>query len=102
MITDVVSKPIYRILNTLTGEPSVEVALPLALKELVHLKLQQSVQQRSGFEERYGMDFATFQQTWTSNEDSQKHTYEIEQDLWEWEAAVTDEDRYQEMLKGLP
>lgn len=102
MITDVVSKPIYRILNTLTGEPRVEVALPLALKELVLLKLQQAAQQRSAFEERYGMHFVAFQQAWLTGEEAQKHSYEVEQDLWEWEAAVTDEDRYQEMLKGLP
>ena len=102
MITDVVSKPVYRILNTLTGEPRVEVALPLALKELVRLKLQQAAQQRIAFEERYGMDFASFQQAWVSGEEQQKHSYAVEQDLWEWEAAVTDADRYQEMLKGLP
>lgn len=102
MITDVVSKPVYRILNTLTGEPRVEIALPLALKELVHLKLQQSSQQRLAFEERYGMDFVAFQQTWMNREEQQKYSYEVEQDLWEWEAAITDAERYQEMLKGLP
>lgn len=102
MITDVLSKPVYRILNTLTGEPRVEVALPLALKELLHLKLEQSTQQCLAFEERYGMDFVAFQQVWMGGEEPQKHSYQVEQDLWEWEAAVTDTDRYQELLKDLP
>jgi asparagine synthetase A len=31
-----------------------------------------------------------------------KHSYEVEQDFWEWEAAVTDTERYHEMLKSLP
>ncbi len=101
MITDVVSKPIYQILNTLTGEPRVEVALPLALKELVHLKLQEANLQRSTFEERYYTNFATFKLAWSNQPDNQKHSYEVEQDFWEWEAAVTDEARYNEMLKTL-
>jgi len=102
VITDVVSKPVYRILNTLTGEPRVEVALPLALKELVRLKLQEATLQRIAFEERYNMNFLAFQTVWNTDESSQKYSYEVEQDLWEWEAAVTDEERYQEMLKALP
>jgi len=102
MITDVVSKPVYEILNTLTGEQRVEVALPLALKELVRLKLQEARQQRTLFEKRYGTNFAAFKKTWSSEEGKQKHSYEAEQDFWEWEATVTDEDRYQEMLQSLP
>ena len=40
------------------------------------------------FEERSGMDFASFQQAWVRGEGQQKHSYAVEQDLWEWEAAV--------------
>ncbi|MCB0062085.1 MAG: hypothetical protein KDE19_08225 [Caldilineaceae bacterium] len=102
MITDVVSKPVYQILNSLTGEPRVEVALPLALKELVRLKLQEAVHQRVSFEERYKMDFATFKMQWSDQQDDQSDSYVAEQDFWEWEAAVTDEDAYREMLSKLP
>ena len=102
MITDVVSKPVYQILNSLTGEPRVEVALPLALKELVRLKLQQATYQRISFEERYKMDFATFQRQWSDNQNDQPADYDAEQDFWEWEAAVTDEEAYREMLSKLP
>lgn len=96
MITEVVSKPVYRILNTLTGEPRVEVALPLALKELLRVRLHAADQQR------YGMDFPTFKNNWNNTEEPQKHSYEVEQDLWEWEAAVTDAVRYHEMSQSLP
>lgn len=102
MITEVVSKPVYRILNTLTGEPRVEVALPLALKELLQLRLHAANQQRSAFEKRYGVDFPTFQKNWNNAEEVHKHSYEVEQDFWEWEAAVSDVERYHEMLKSLP
>jgi hypothetical protein len=33
---------------------------------------------------------------------SDKHSYEVERDYWEWEAAMTDEERLQEMLESLP
>jgi len=102
VITEVVSKPVYQILNALTGEPRIEIALPLALKELVRLKLQEAHQHRTSFEERYSMDFAAFKKTWDQDESADKHSYEIEQDIWEWEAAVTDEERYQGLLAGLP
>jgi hypothetical protein len=102
MITDVVSKPVYQILNTITGEPRLEIALPLALKELVSLKLQEATKQRRSFEERYAMDFATFQTTWLDKGEKRNHSYEVENDLWEWEAAVTDEEQYHAMLSKLP
>lgn len=102
MITEVVSKPVYRILNTLTGEPRVEVALPLALKELLRLRLHAANQQRIAFEERYGMGFLQFKDNWNNAEERQKHGYEVEQDFWEWEAAVTDAEQYHEMLLSLP
>lgn len=102
MITDVVSKPVYQILNTITGEPRLEVALPLALKESVYLKLQEATKQRRAFEERYALDFAAFQTRWLDKGKDRNHSYQVEQDLWEWEAAVTDEEQYHEMLSKLP
>ncbi len=56
MITDVISKPIYRILSDLTQESRVEVALPLAVKDLIRLKLKEPRERRQEFELRYGMD----------------------------------------------
>ncbi|MCB0106156.1 MAG: hypothetical protein KDE53_09605 [Caldilineaceae bacterium] len=102
MITDVVSKPVYQILNKITGEPRLEVALPLALKELIRLKLQEATKQRFSFEKRYDMDFTSFKATWLAQGESQDRSYEVEQDMWEWEAAVTDEEQYREMLSKLP
>jgi hypothetical protein len=57
MMSQIISKPIYQVLSDLTQEPRVEVALPLAIKDWVRLKLNEATQQRLAYERRYDMDF---------------------------------------------
>lgn len=101
MQTDVISKPLYQILSDLTQEPRLEVALPLAIKDLIRLKLKEAREQQEGFELHYGMNFVVFKQLWHTGAIANQHSYEVEQDYWEWEAAVTDEERLQQMLESL-
>ncbi len=102
MYSDVISKPIYRILSDLTQESRVEVALPLAIKDWVRLKLKEARGQQKFYKHRYGMEFPAFKQAWQEGLVADKHSYEVERDYWEWEAATTDEERLQEMLESLP
>ena len=102
MYTDLISKPIYQILRELTQESRVEVALPLAIKDWVRLKLKETREQQEAFEQRYNMDFQSFQQAWHAGRIENKHSYEVERDYWEWEATVTDEERLSQMLGSLP
>ena len=102
MLEAVISKPIYRILADLTQESRLEVALPIAVKDLVRLKLKETEERKAAFEQRYGMDFEAFKQAWGEGRIADKHSYEIERDYWEWEATVTDEDRLRQMLESLP
>lgn len=101
MNTDVISKPLYQILSDLTQESRLEVALPLAIKDLVRLKLREALEQRGEFEQRYGMDFAAFKQAWQNGAIANQYAYEVERDYWEWEATVTDEERLGQMLESL-
>jgi hypothetical protein len=102
MDTDVISKPLYQILSDLTRESRLEVALPLAIKDLIRLKLKEASEQREAFERRYGMDFRAFKQAWQDGHIADRHSYEVERDYWEWEAAVTDEERLHQMSESLP
>jgi len=102
MYSDVISKPIYRVLSDLTQESRVEVALPLAIKDWLRLKLKEAGAQQQLYRQRYGMEFSAFKQAWQEGGISDKHSYEVERDYWEWEAAMTDEERLQEMLESLP
>ncbi len=93
MAIDVISKPIYQILSELTQELRVEVALPLAMKDLVRLRLKEAVAQRALFEQRYAMTFAKFAQEWETVVSRMVIPTMSNRDYWEWEAAVTDEAR---------
>jgi hypothetical protein len=101
MYKDVISKPLYQVLSDLTQEPRLEVALSLAIKDLVHLKLKEARELREEFEQRYGMDFAAFKQAWDEGHIADKHSYQVERDYREWEAATTDEERLHQMLERL-
>jgi hypothetical protein len=97
----VISKSIYKILTDLTGEARFDVALHLATKELVALKLKEVEEQINQFEQRHQMDFNRFSQAWNEDKIADKHSYEVERDYWEWEAAITNRTRLQEMLTSL-
>jgi hypothetical protein len=101
MYEEVITKPVYRVLSELTQETKVEVALPLAIKDWVRLRLKEAQQERGGFEQRYGMDFAAFRQAWQEGHIPNAHSHQVEQDYWQWEAAVTDEQQLQRMLETL-
>jgi hypothetical protein len=96
-----ISKPVYRVLADLTQESRIEVVLPLAVKDLVRLKIKETREQRELFERRHGMNFESFKRAWEEDRIADKHSYEVEQEYWEWEAAVTDEDRLRQMLDSL-
>jgi hypothetical protein len=102
LVSELISKPIYQVLVDLTQEPRIEVALPIAIRDWVRLKLDKTIEQRLGFEAKYGTDFQTFQQAWHAGNISESHSYEVEQDYWEWEASITDEERLQAIIDSLP
>ena len=93
MLETTISKPVYRVLTDITGQPRFEVALHLATKDLLRLKLKEVEEQRAVFEVRYGMDFESFKQAWDEERIPDRYSYEVERDYWEWEAAVTDAQR---------
>ena len=98
---NVITKPVYRVLSELTQETRPEVALPLALKELLRLKLSESIEQQRGFEKKYGASFAEFRRAWEHDEIADRYSYAVEKDYWEWEAAMTDATRLHEMAEQL-
>jgi hypothetical protein len=62
--TLVLPKPAYKVLIRLTGESRPDVALNLALKSLVSLKIEAARTTIHEFEEKYKMNFVEFQEKW--------------------------------------
>lgn len=101
MVSDVISKPVATILTTLTHEPRLEVAVTLAVKDWLQLRLSVIEAQKQAFEEKYGMDFADFRAAWGAGEIADQYSYEVERDYWEWEGLLTDEDDLRTMVESL-
>lgn len=97
----IISKPIHKILAELTGEERFDVALHLATKDLVRLKLQEARNRVKNFTHRYGMTFEEFREAWEQGRIDPKYDYDVEKDYWEWEAAETDVVRLEAMLEKL-
>ena len=97
-----ISKPLHRILSELTGAERFDIALHLATKDLVRLRLKEAEETLDMFAGRYGMSYEQFQNAWEEGRIADKHSYEVEKDFWEWEAAHTDSVKLNEMLDKLP
>jgi hypothetical protein len=101
MTSVVIPKPAYNVLRRLTGETRPDVALSLALKDLVRLRLEAARTLAASFEQKYQLSFADFENSWQVGKIPAKHSYEVEQDYLAWEAAVTDERSLEELAEWL-
>ena len=95
---DAVPKQIYRILTDLTGERRFDMALHLATRDLLQLKLQEVERNIKALEKRYRMDFDGFKRAWDEGKITDRYSYGVEKDYWDWEASVTNEGRLKDML----
>lgn len=90
MISDVIPKPIFRVLTQMTHQPRIDVALSVAVKDWIRLKLKEVDEERSTYEQKYGMNFEEFKQKMHADLIPDSYSYEVEKDYWEWEATTTD------------
>ena len=101
MTVDIISKPLYQIFTDLTQEPRIEVALWLAVKDWLRLRLKEARSAQEQFEQRYGLLFAGFKLAWEAGQVPDAYSYPVERDHWEWEATVTDMERLTQMWESL-
>jgi hypothetical protein len=101
MTTLVLPKPAYNVLRRLTGESRPDVALSIALRDLVRLRLEAAQKTRRDFEQKYDMPFSRFDEQWQSDQIQGKYTQTVEQDYLTWEAAVTDINALQELAEWM-
>ena len=97
----VIPKPAYNILRRLTGESRPDIALSLALKDLARLRLEVARATAADLEQKYGIPFEQFAALWQTGKIAEAYSYAVEQDYWNWEAAVTDIQLLEEILAGM-
>jgi len=99
--TVVLPKGTHNILQRLTGQSRPDIALSLAIKELVRLITKEAKEQISFFENKYGMNYAEFEKACDDGRIKDPFSYEVEKDDFEWEAAITDLASLEEMSQWL-
>ncbi len=97
----VIPKATHNLLRRLTGESRPDLALSLALKDLVRLRTESAEARIAVFEKKYFRHFRDFEEAWKEGKIEDAYSYPIEQDYFEWEAAVTDLEMLQEILQWL-
>ena len=97
----VLPKPFHRMLRQLTGESRPDVALGLALRDLVRLRLEAAQQVIAGFEARYQLSFEQFETQWKAGQIKEAYSYPVEQDYWAWEAAATEVEALEHLAENL-
>ena len=95
------SNSVYEVLRQLTGETAVEAALPIALKDLLRYKKEVLQKKISAFEKKYGFSFDEFEQACLDGRIENPYAYEIENDNWEWESALTELKDIEELAEWL-
>ena len=98
---NVISKGAYRVLCELTKETRVEAALHMALKQLLTFQKDRAEGLKISFERKYNIDFPQFEEAWKEDNIPQRYSFEVENDYAEWEAAITDLKRLEELDQWL-
>lgn len=94
-------KSVHNVLSRLTGQSRSDIALSLAIKDLVRLRLSEAQARIAEFEKKYGMTFPEFEEACENGKIQDPYSYEVEKDDWEWEAAVTDLETLEEISRWL-
>jgi len=97
----VIPRGTHNLLQRLTGESRPDLALSLALKDLVRLRIDLAEGSIAAFEKKYAMKFHEFEKAWKAGKIEDAYSYPVEQDFLEWEAAVTDLTMLQDVVQWL-
>lgn len=89
MVYDAIPSPVYRAFQQLMHQNRIDVALSMAVKELIRLRLKELDAERAAFEAKYGMTFEQFNARFQAEEIPDQYSYAVESDYFDWEAAVT-------------
>ncbi len=91
-----ISPKLGELLTRATQTPDLEAALWKVLSEYVAMKIAALKETIAGFEHKWGMPFEEFSRRGregTLNHDA--YSWDVEQDFWAWEQAVTLLEHYQ-------
>lgn len=92
------SKRTKKVLREMTGEPKTSLAIDIALRDSIRLKIDEIERKINSFEKKYGCNFSDFEKKWKKSGD---YSYEKEKELLEWDSLVFRKKHLLELLQEL-
>lgn len=94
-----IPKQTKKILADITGEPRLNVAINMTLKDAAKYRLSEINKKLKKFNEKYKNDFNKFEKLWKEGKIKDKFSYNIEKDYLEWDSLVTRKNKLERILK---
>ena len=96
-----ISKFALRALIELTGQPQLDVAILVMLRDAIEHRLEKINVALEAYERKYGMPFQEFEAQGQSGELTDRFSYEVEKDYFEWDSLVTRKRKLEETYRWL-
>lgn len=96
-----VSKAALRALTELTGEPRLNVALWLTLKDAIEYRLQKIDADIQALEKKYGMSFDQFETQGKAGSIPEQFSLEVENDYLEWDGLTSRRQKLEKIEQWL-
>ena len=96
-----ISKFALRALVELTGQPQLDVAIMVMLRDAIERRLEKLNAALEAYEKKYGMPFREFEAQGRSGELPGRFSYEVEKDYFEWDSLVTRKRKLEEIYRCL-
>ena len=87
--TTTIPKVALRALTELTGEPRLDVALLIALRDAIEHRLEKINIAIHDYERKYGIPFEQFQARGQDKSIPDQFSYEVESDYLEWDGLMS-------------
>jgi len=100
MVTElvIIPKGTHNVLRKLTGQSRPDIALSLAIKELIRFRIESTKARIAAYEQKYGKFFPEFEEAWKNEKIQDRYSYPVEQDYMQWETALADLKLLEEIL----
>lgn len=96
-----IPKQTKRILIDITGEPRLDVAINMTLKDAAQYRLNEIGKKIKKFNEKYKIEFGKFEKLWKEGKIKDKFSYAVERDYLEWDSLITRKNKLEMILKWI-
>jgi len=96
-----IPKGTIKILSDITGEPRLDVAIRMTLRDMIEHRLEKIEKELKELEKKYGANFSEFERNWKGGKIKNKFSYIVEKDYLEWDSLITRKKKLEQASKWL-